>query len=304
MQETVDHETIPVMTTERFFRPGECFHMQISTDFPDYVGVLHRHEYIEVVYVISGTTLHYMENRPSEVKRGDLYVVNVGTAHMFCKDEASAEPLIVYDLMFTPEFFDSALRGSRGMEALGRSELFHSLFQGRSAEKNSFAISGGLYTAFGELFNRMYQEYRTRSPGYLEIIRAYLLEVIITAIRMQDAAERSSGAGSKKQVIRRVMDCIEAQYPRSLTVQSLADQVHLNPDYLGRIFKEDTGQTISAQIQKVRVRNACRLLTSTQSTVSDIAYACGFNDLKFFYSVFRKYMQMSPSEYRKNGAAD
>ena len=45
---------VPVMTTQQFFKPGEHFHMQVSTDFPDFVGVAHRHEYIEVVYVLSG----------------------------------------------------------------------------------------------------------------------------------------------------------------------------------------------------------------------------------------------------------
>lgn len=82
-------------------------------------------------------------------------------------------------------------------------------------------------------------------------------------------------------------------------MQALADEVHLNPDYLGRIFREATGETITARIQKVRIRRVCELLAATQRTVADIALACGFGDVKFFYTVFKKHTGMLPGDYRR-----
>ena len=75
---------VPVMTTQQFFKPGEHFHMQVSTDFPDFVGVAHRHEYIEVVYVLSGAATHVVEDKSSPARQGDLFLINVGTTHKFC----------------------------------------------------------------------------------------------------------------------------------------------------------------------------------------------------------------------------
>ncbi len=296
--ENIGH--IPVMTIQRFFSPGENFHIQISTDFPDYVGILHRHEYIEVVYVISGTATHMIEDKTYKVKRGDLYIINVNTAHMFCDSKKNQEPLVVYDLMFTPEFFDKALTGSRTIEELDGSYMFRSLFQGRAGTDASFGVSGSLYTMFSELFNRIYHEYRNQDKGYMEIIRAYLLQVVITAIRMDEASANGSTAFNKKQAVKSVIDYIEEHFYTHISVQDLADKVFLNPDYLGRIFKEITGETISTRIQKVRIRHACQMLQATQRTVADIASACGFSDTKFFYSVFKKHMGMLPGDFRRN----
>jgi len=299
MPEAKQGENIPLMTVERFFRPGACFHMQISTDFPDYVGIPHRHEYIEVVYVISGTATHTVEDKSYTVKRGDLCFINVNTVHMFCENRKSPEPLVVYDLMFTPQFFDRALTRGHGLEALGDSYLFRALPKGQPGKDASFEVSENLHSKFSELFNRMYDEYRSRSSGYMEIIRAYLLLVVVTAMRMHAAADRQNTGRSKEQLAQKVMGYIEENYRRPITVQDLAESLYLTPDYLGRVFKEVTGQTISAQIQSVRIRNACRLLISTSRTVTDIAAACGFGDAKNFYSVFKKYMGMPPGDYRR-----
>lgn len=299
MPGAMQNETIPTMTIGRFFRPGERFHMQMSTDFPDYVGILHRHEYIEVVYVISGTATHTVGDKSYAVKRGDLCFINVNTVHMFCENKKSSEPLVVYDLMFTPEFFDCSLTEGRSLEDLGDSYLFRALPKGQPGKENSFGVSGNVYVKFSELFNRMYDEYRDRSSGCMEIIRAYLLVVVVTAMRMRAAADKQITTRKKEQLVQRVRDYIEKNYRVPITVQNLAKSVYLSPDYLGRIFKEITGETISAQIQSVRVRNACRLLITTQRTIVDIAAACGFGDAKNFYSVFKRYMGMPPGDYRR-----
>lgn len=290
---------VPVMTTQQFFKPGEHFHMQVSTDFPDFVGVAHRHEYIEVVYVLSGAATHIVEDKSSPARQGDLFLINVGTTHKFCPSRRTAEPFVVYDLMFTPEFFDLSLAGSRAIEALSGSFMFRSLLGTRRGKDASFGISGDLYTTFSELFHKMYYEYRNQHPGYMEIIRAYLLQVLITAIRLSDAAEKKRGAPGKKQAVQTVITSIEQHCGEELTVQALADEVHLNPDYLGRIFREATGETITARIQKVRIRRVCELLAATQRTVADIALACGFGDVKFFYTVFKKHTGMLPGDYRR-----
>ena len=70
-------------------------------------------------------------------------------------------------------------------------------------------------------------------------------------------------------------------------------------DYFGRIFKSHTGVTVGDMIQKVRVDSACALLSSTDKNITEIASECGFEDIKFFYSVFKKHKNILPSAYRK-----
>ena len=288
-----------ILTKENFFRPGENMHIQLSDDYPDYIGVVHTHNYIEVVYIISGNALHEIEGKTYNVKRGDLFVVNMNTPHAFYPSTDTTEPFCVYDLMFTPEFFDESLTGYKALEELNKSYMFYSLFNDNVEKTPYFSVSGDEYSMFGELFNKIYLEHKSRQKGYVEIIRAYLLQLIITIFRMVRKKEDGDENKNNSRVVNFVTDYINNNFNTSISVGKLANQVFLHPDYLGRIFKKQTGMTISGMVQKVRIDKACHYLTTTDMNISEIAEMCGFEDTKFFYSVFKRRLGVLPGEYRK-----
>lgn len=290
---------IRVLTKQDFFMSDTNFHIQMSNEFPDYIGIVHKHKFIEVVYIISGTAVHEIQGKTYPAKRGDLFIINMGTSHAFhCQPELS-EPFVAYDLKFTPEFFDQSVTGYHALEDLSSSFMFYSLFHEQEDFSPYLSVSGSSYTMFGELFNKIYLEHRAQEKGYIEIIRAYLVELIITIFRIVEASANNAGASQKKHLISYVNDYINKNYSRHISIQELADKVYMNRDYLGRIFRESTGVTISTMIQKVRIERTCCLLSTTDRTVTDIAAACGFDDMKFFYKTFKKFMGILPGEYRK-----
>ncbi|MBR5542849.1 MAG: helix-turn-helix domain-containing protein [Oscillospiraceae bacterium] len=293
-----------VLRKEDFFRPNENMHIQKSDDFPDYIGIPHKHEYIEVVYVVSGRAVHEIDGKKYNVKRGDLFIVNMNTTHVFYSEKSETDPFVAYDLMFTPEFFDSSMSGYHSLEVLNNSFMFHSLFSERKELPPYFSVSGSEYTMFGELFNKIYLEHKGCQKGYREIIRAYLVQLIITIFRLDEDKIKNVGNMRNKQIVSFIIDYINENYDTQLSVNKMAQMVYLNPDYLGRIFKSMTGMSISLMIQKVRVAEVCKLLTTTKKSVSEIAVACGFDDMKFFYTVFKKHMGVLPGYYRKNTRED
>ncbi|MBR2972711.1 MAG: helix-turn-helix domain-containing protein [Clostridia bacterium] len=286
-----------VLTKEDFFRPGENVHIQMSNEFPDYIGVVHTHKYIEVVYIISGNATHEIDGKKYSAGRGDLFIINKDTPHAFYYGEGK-EPFVAYDLMFTPEFFGSSKNEYGALEDLTDSFMFYSLFNGQKSFVPYLSVSGSTYTIFGELFNKMYLEHRGRQKGYNDIIRAYLLELIITIFRMEDDAVKTVSGGYGKRAVSFVTEYIKKNYASALSVQEIADKVYMSRDYLGRIFRAETGMTVSAMIQKVRIERVCTLLSTTERTVADIAEECGFDDMKFFYTVFKKHMCVLPGDYR------
>ena len=70
-----DENGIPVFTAENTFREGEGVYIHMSTDFPDFVGVRHKHEFIEIVYVISGNAEHETAGGRYPVSKGDVVIV-------------------------------------------------------------------------------------------------------------------------------------------------------------------------------------------------------------------------------------
>ncbi|WP_320123076.1 AraC family transcriptional regulator [uncultured Sphaerochaeta sp.] len=84
----------------------------------------------------------------------------------------------------------------------------------------------------------------------------------------------------------------------ALSTQALSETLHCNSDYLGRIFHQSYGMTISSCIHKTRVHYAQTLLLKNTMNVNDIALASGFSDPGYFRTVFKRMVGVNPSEYR------
>jgi AraC family L-rhamnose operon transcriptional activator RhaR len=73
----------------------------------------------------------------------------------------------------------------------------------------------------------------------------------------------------------------------------------ISENYFSKLFKEVAGINFSEYVQKVRIDEACRLLRETDLKVLEVALRVGFNDLKFFYDVFKKITGKTPGDYRQ-----
>ena len=85
----------------------------------------------------------------------------------------------------------------------------------------------------------------------------------------------------------------------SLSVEMLASQVYLTPDYLSRLFKKSTKKSLSQYIRQVRMEKASELLRTTNLKVIDIGIAVGYPNYSYFCQSFREYYGKSPEKYRR-----
>lgn len=99
--------------------------------------------------------------------------------------------------------------------------------------------------------------------------------------------------------IREIIEYIQNNYSKDISLQSIADEFHVHKVYLARTFKEDTGTTITDYVNHLRIEKAKLLLSISDYQVNDIAYMTGFNNMQNFYSIFKKYSDKSPLEYRR-----
>ena len=84
----------------------------------------------------------------------------------------------------------------------------------------------------------------------------------------------------------------------NLNIDDIAEHMFLNKSYISRLFKSETGLTISVYINMRRVMMAKNLLLAGENAM-DIFYQCGFSDYTTFYRVFKKYTDMSPEQFKK-----
>lgn len=292
-----DENGVPVFTAEGMFRPGENVYIHMSGDLQEYVGISHKHTFLEIVYVISGEAIHETAAGSYPVSRGDIIVVNSDSAHAF-HEQPGEERFQAYDLMFTPDFLDTSLISVRDFGDMCSSVLFYSLFPKQQAIGPDLHLAGSSYSVFGVLFNQIYLEFTGRQKGYLGLVRAYVTELIIQLFRKLDSSAGGKLSSRQKRAVAETVNYLRENYQNHITLEELALQVFLSKDYLNRIFKESMGLPMNAFLQRLRIEEACRLLTTTELSAVGIASACGFSDSKTFYSTFRRQTGMTPGQYR------
>jgi AraC-like DNA-binding protein len=91
---------------------------------------------------------------------------------------------------------------------------------------------------------------------------------------------------------------IEEKSEEPFSVADVAHRVSLHPDYLGKVFRNATGMTLTEYIARVRVENAKERLPERSCRVAEVAFAAGFQSLAQFNRDFKKYAGMCPSRYR------
>ncbi len=292
------NDSVPTFRKNDFFRTNESVYVHVSTEYPDFVGVLHKHEFIEVVYVLSGTATHFVGAKSYDVRRDDIIIINANTPHKFQATDSNEE-FRAYDLMFTPDFFDASNINMVDFQTLKKSFLFGSIYDNDEIDFPDMKISTTHTNGFKELFTRIYNEYYRRDRGYLELIRAYVIQLIISFFRCMEDKARISVSQSQIEVVNSAIAYMQENYNESLSIDEIAAKVFLNRDYFRRLFKSVTGMSITFFLQKIKINEACRFLTDTNKSIEEIIDLCGYSDRKNFYESFKKIIGKTPGVYRK-----
>jgi two-component system, response regulator YesN len=100
-------------------------------------------------------------------------------------------------------------------------------------------------------------------------------------------------------VIEKVKSYIKDNYDKDISRDDIANYVFLNPDYLSRTFKKATGFSLSEYLTEVRIEKSMKLLVSSNTQISNIAFEVGYNNMNYFSKMFKKVSGVSPVDYRK-----
>ena len=104
---------------------------------------------------------------------------------------------------------------------------------------------------------------------------------------------------SRKQTVQNAKEYIKKHYTNaSLSLTMLAEHLSISEPYLSAIFKAETGSGLSSYITKVRVNAAKELLTNSSLSIREISDACGYNNEKYFYQIFKKATNITPAQYQ------
>lgn len=292
-------QAYPVLRGDSLFRKNELVYINKSSELQDFMGLMHKHDFIEIVYVISGSGKHVVGDNQYDTTKGDLFIINYDVPHGFFPREGSEEGPVVYNCVFMPKFLDASLLGSIHFQDLTSSFLFKSLFPDKATPLPDLNLRGADFKELGVLFNKMHTEYKDMKKGYCDVIRAYLIELIIKIFRHMETDKSKEILPKNVELVNKAIDYLKQHYNKEIKLEDVAIKSFISKNYFSKLFKEVTGTNFSDYVQKLRIDEACSLLKNTDMKVITIAAQTGFNDIKFFYEVFKKITGKTPGDYRK-----
>ncbi|CRF28835.1 response regulator containing a CheY-like receiver domain and an HTH DNA-binding domain [Mycobacterium tuberculosis] len=116
--------------------------------------------------------------------------------------------------------------------------------------------------------------------------------------RQLDELQEERGRRAKS-VLDRALNYIRKHYQEDISLEQAADHAGLNPYYLSKLFKLQTGETFIDHITRLRIDKAKELLMDEQYSLKEICYQVGYNDPNYFSRAFKRATGVSPSQYRQ-----
>ena len=250
----------------------------------------HTHDYVEVVYMCAGQTVHIVNGKQIRLEQGDLLFLSQRCTHEVCN--AGLDDVAV-NFIVLPEFFYTTL-ATIGEEETPLRRFLVDCLTGRNSEAGylHFDVSGVpqvqnlvenlLWTLLWETPLKRKMSQMTMSLLFLQLMG--LTDTILN---------RDDGDGAVLQVLRYV----EEHYTvGSLT--ELAALLHYDVSWLSREIKRKTGKTFTQLIQEKRLAQAAYLLKNTTWNVADISVSVGYENISYFHRIFHDAYGKSPKHYR------
>lgn len=141
------------------------------------------------------------------------------------------------------------------------------------------------------------------SESFGSVIQLFMLLYRLSNIEEARELSSSSFIGAKEEHederVHKAREFINNHYMEPISLQKLSELVCMNPDSFSRFFRNKTGRTPNRYIIDYRLGIAARMLLTSELSVAEIGYSCGFNTLSHFNRLFRESKGCTPSEFRE-----
>ncbi len=254
---------------------------------PAPIGVIsnmHLHKEYEVLYVARGQTKCVTPTCEYVFNEGDIIFVNSYTPHsMYRLSDGAYQKVLQFDMSVSSE---NTFKYVNRYLTVQNAPVVH------------FKRSDDVANELASCFIRITEEYFTRGEFWYEYVNAYLCLMIAILKRCGVVSDNNFKDTEAFSRIRPVIEYINENYYNRITTSQLCEIVNLNESYFCRVFKNTIGISAMNYINFVRVCWAEYYLQKGEK-VSDVAYKTGFSTLSHFNFTFKKYMQITPREFRK-----
>lgn len=290
---------------QRFLQEGKLITVRHHSRFIEFP--LHKHNYIEIMYVCSGEITHYIDGKELVMQEGDLLLLNQHVRHGIKR--AGMDDVGV-NFIVLPEFFDIPFQMMRKQNIIADFLLGILRQNNPIPQYLNFQLRG--QKAISNLMENMIASIvRERMlpdsdsplavPGYnnKDVINQYSMGLVfLYLIDHIDTLSDNSSQSYEDIVVQATARYIDAHY-RTASLSRIADDFKLSLSVISRMIKKSTGFTFQELLVRKRFQKAVMFLVETELPVEEIAVNIGYENHSYFYRQFKARYGMTPSQYRR-----
>ncbi|WP_238651508.1 AraC family transcriptional regulator [Paenibacillus piscarius] len=256
-----------------------------------YKGYYHWHQCCEIMLVHGGQGSIVVNQQMYDIRRGMLFFFQPHQLHRVSSEVSPESPFI------RTLFYIDPLAAEHLLQGFGkRKAVFSALWQDNSRACGFYL---GDSTEAAEWACRSYNQSRGAAVGEDSEDITLLLLQLLDCIRIAGGLPGGTGERRSLRYSEQMMSWIEAHYQEDITLEQLAALTHLSKSYVSRIFHQETGSRLVDYLTARRLKQACRLLETTDLSVEQIGAASGFPNPSYFNQLFKRVLGTTPLKYRK-----
>jgi AraC family transcriptional regulator, L-rhamnose operon regulatory protein RhaS len=277
--------------SKKMLKKGKLIDIRPHTRFVRFPR--HRHNYIEIIYMCSGKTVHIIDGvHEVTLNAGNLLFLNQYTTHEILPTGFND---VAVNFVVLPEFFDVALSMIDSNSVIGSflvSTLCHDANKGGYLH---FKVAD-VVPVQNLVENLLWSIVNSQSNNN-RINQTTMGLLLLTLMNYTDKLDRNDINQYDNRLIMLALKYIEENY-KDASLTAFAQQVNQSVYRLSRLIKAGTGSTFKALLLQKRLSKTVTLLTETNLTVSDIILTVGYDNTSYFYRVFKEKYGQSPKEFR------
>lgn len=251
-------------------------------------GAPHLHHSFELVWVLEGSGDYLVDNEQHEVGADMVYCLTPGQLHQF-KPDTDTKGFVI---TFSPEFL---LMPEDNAALIFHASSFHKL-----SGTTIIQLSADIREEMEDLAGKMLKEFASFLLLRSEILRGLLNIFMIYLTRQYRPTVASVVKAGNKALVNRFFSIVEKKYMEYKLVAEYADELAVTPNHLNEMVKKVSGFPASHHIRQRVILEAKRLATYSGSSMKEIAYSLGFDDIAHFSKFFKNFSGRSFTDYKRD----
>lgn len=253
-----------------------------------YTIPMQKNDFFQIILITAGSGIQYIDLQAYEVKAGDIVFINTWQQYRWSYNASTQG----YLLRFTPSFITQFVSDHLFVHDLPFFKRFtnHHLVELGNELKDILLIA----------MERILKEYETEDGEYINLIRTYLLEVLLLCKKEIDQTALTSLTFIKSNdLIKSFESLIDKHFYEYRFPKEYAKVLLVTPNYLNAMCQKVKQKSAGDMIRDRILIECKRLLLHTNLSASEIAYQLNFKDNSYFSRFFKKHIGIAPDEFRR-----